>query len=168
MKAISGTIDPGCRRVHGVVNDMAPPAGADTSQAMDDGERRRWRTRWGATVWQLGLADGGWLDLHAEQVAPGQERFAISAWNPGSLALPDAVNRARDELLGAELRARGLLPRRMRGGDPQAGWWEEGWLVGHEPARDAALLRRYGQVAGLILAGGSAWLLWCDGIREPH
>jgi hypothetical protein len=134
---------------------------------MDDGERRQWRSRWGGTVWQLALADGGWLGPLAELVAGTGPCFALSAWNPGSAQLPGAVNRARDALLEAELRARGESPRRIRGGDPQAGWWEEGWLVGHAPARDAALLRRYGQLAGLVLAAGSARLLWCDGVLDP-
>jgi hypothetical protein len=134
---------------------------------MDDEERRQWRMRWGGTVWQLARPDGGWLEPLAARCAGQGPFFALSAWNPGSVALPEAVNRARDRLLHAELLARQELPRRIRGGDAQAGWWEEGWLVGHAPARDAALLRRYGQLAGLVITDGRARLLWCDGIGDP-
>jgi hypothetical protein len=149
-----------------VVNAMARCAAVDTSQAMDEGQRRHWRTRWGTTRWQLAQADGGWLELPGALATGSGALFALSAWNPGSVPLPVAVNRARDALLRDELQARGEHPRRMRGGDPQAGWWEEGWLVGHQPARDAALLRRYGQLAGLVLSGGAMALLWCDGVQD--
>jgi hypothetical protein len=134
---------------------------------MDDEQRRQWRRRWGRTEWQLGQPDGGWLGPLADQLKGTGALLALSAWTPGSAGRPAAVNRARDALLHAELCARGEHPRRMRGGDPQAGWWEEGWLVGHVPQRDAALLRRYGQLAGLVLAGGSARLLWHDGVLDP-
>ncbi len=146
---------------------MAPGAAADTSQAMDDEERRQWRTRWGRTVWQLAQGDGGWLGPLGAQAAAAGPLFAFSAWNRGSAPLPGALNRARDGLLHAELCAHGERPRRIRGGDPQSGWWEEGWLVGHVRARDAALLRRYGQLAGLVIADGAASLLWQDGVCDP-
>jgi hypothetical protein len=153
--------------VRGVVNAVASEAAVDTSQAMDDEERRHWRARWRQTVWQLGQPDGGWRGPLIDQIGGQEPRFALSAWNPRSLRLPTVVNRARDALLEDELRSRGERPQRVRGGDSQAGWWEEGWLVGHEAARDAALLRRYGQLAGLVLGGGSARLLWSDGVCDP-
>ena len=134
---------------------------------MDERERAIWRNRWRATVWQLSGVDGAWCGLLGEQAAEARPRFALSAWTPDSALLPEAVNRARDALLAAELQAHGERPQRIRGGDPQADWWEEGWLIGHDQARDSALLRRYGQLAGLLLSGGRARLLWRDGRCDP-
>jgi hypothetical protein len=68
--------------------------------------------------------------------------------------------------LGEELKALGLTPQRVRGGDDAHGWWEDFWLIPHERTRDLRLVRRYGQLAGLVIDGELSQLLWGDGLID--
>ncbi|GDY11516.1 hypothetical protein LBMAG53_03930 [Planctomycetota bacterium] len=95
--------------------------------------------------------------------------LVVGAWNPWSLRLGEAINRARDAVLQGELHARGLASRRLIGGS--GGWWEEFWCV--DPATTAdgerlldLLLIRYQQWAGLIQRD-QLLLRWRDGREEP-
>jgi hypothetical protein len=127
-------------------------------------ERDQWRRAWRGTLWELAEGDG-WRPLPDTGGAPAG--VVVSAWNPHGVRLPDEVNRARDQLLLDELRARGLQPRRARGRSPDGAWSEDGWLVEHRHARSVALLGRYQQLAGLVVEHGRAHLLWRDGWLDP-
>lgn len=131
---------------------------------MDEGVRARLRATYHAAVCEV-EADGGWEPLTALP-PPHAAGLVLTAWNPGSRALPAAVNRARDALLRAELAALELAPLRARGRDAAATWIEDGWLIPHVHARSLQLLRRYEQVAGYVFAARGRGLLWSDGTEE--
>jgi hypothetical protein len=128
---------------------------------MDDLQRQHWRFAWRTTRWQLPPD----YDRAPLPRADGA-RFALSAWNPGCRRLPGPVNHARHALLMAELRAYGLSPLPMSGGDASTGWHEDFWLISHVRQRDLHLLKRYGQLAGLVVDGCTGRLLWADGVLD--
>lgn len=130
-------------------------------ERMDDSDRARWRSAWSSTNWLYLSSQTTWLPLSG--LAASMPQTAISAFNPGCQRLPESVNQARDSLLGDELRAWGLTPLRVRGGDDAQAWREDVWLIPHHRTRDLQLLRRYGQLAALIIEGGMGRLLWADG-----
>lgn len=128
---------------------------------MDEAERGRLRRDWAGTCWRH--HDGP--DLEHHPLVRGS--LVIGAWNPWSLRLGEAINRARDAALQGELRARGLAGKRLIGGS--GGWWEEFWciapVVDGGPLMDL-LLVRYQQWAGLIQRD-RLLLRWWDGREEP-
>jgi hypothetical protein len=128
---------------------------------IDPSERDRLRLAWRATTCEL--ADGeAWSPVPRDAAAPAT--LVVTAWNPWSRRLPDAVNAARDRVLAVELAALALPSRRARGRSPDGAWQEDGWAVEHrEEASSLALIRAYGQLAGFVFAHGGRALLWADG-----
>lgn len=102
--------------------------------------------------------DGDWLDLHIGAPAPAvRARYPaartaglLSAWNPHSVARPDAENRAEDERLQADLVASGCAFRPAFSSSSNRSWREPSWLV-IDMAMGAfdALSRRFGQLGTL-------------------
>lgn len=116
-----------------------------------------WTKRWRGTVWELANGDH-WLPLGT----PSEALVVVSAWNPGSLRLAEAINQARDGVLAAELRALGLAPVRARGRSADRAWCEEGWLIAHLPTRTTGLLQRYGQIAGWVTEPLGSRYVWAN------
>lgn len=109
-----------------------------------------------AVLWE---PDGdGWQPL----MVSGGPWLVVTAANPWSLALTPTINAARDRVLAAELRARGLVPRRVRAAAPDASWQEDGWLIAHTPELADTLLRRYQQAGVYLLRSGERTVLWSD------
>lgn len=122
----------------------------------DSHERRRWTDLWRHTVWEW-AADNTWQPVEHHSA---DALVVISAWNPGGVRLPEAVNRARDHLLHQELLALGLSPRRVRGRSPDHSWCEEAWQIAHAADRTAHLLGRYGQIAGWLTEPAGWRYVW--------
>lgn len=129
----------------------------------DPVEDERRRATWRATVCELSH-DGVWLALAT--AVPAAPTVVVTAWNPLGLLLPEAVNRARDAVLVAELVGRGVERRRARGRDPAGTWIEEGWALSYAREDALRLLRRYGQLAAFVFVRGRRSLLWADGDEE--
>ena len=94
----------------------------------------------------------------------------VTAWNPDSHVRPEAVNRAANEALEAELDRRGLTHWPATGRDPDLAHHEEGVAVpGLAEADGVALGRRYGQAA-VYLWTPEAWqVVSCtDARRHVH
>ncbi|HET8819624.1 MAG TPA: DUF3293 domain-containing protein [Xanthomonadaceae bacterium] len=110
--------------------------------------------------WEL---EGEWHPLvvgqpthRLEQAFPQARRFGLlSAWNPQSVTLPDAINRAADEMLHAALLESGLAFRPGFAAARNRNWREPSWLVMDMalPAFDA-LTRRFGQLGTLCWRRG--------------
>ena len=103
--------------------------------------------------------DGDWLDLRIGAPAPAvRARYPaartaglLSAWNPHSVARPDAENRAEDERLQADLLDSGCIFRPAFSSATNRAWREPSWLVIDMPvAAFDALSRRFGQLATLF------------------
>lgn len=125
-------------------------------------DRLHWESLWQGTLWER-FDDGCWSPLEPRSAVP---LVVITAWNPGGLRLPGAVNQARDVVLHGELCALGLIARRARGRSPSADWCEDGWQIPHELARTTELLCRYGQIAGWVTDPAGAHLHW-SGVVPP-
>jgi hypothetical protein len=129
---------------------------------MDATERERLRRCWSGTGWRH--HDG--TDLEQQPLVRGA--LVIGAWNPWSLRLGEAINRARDAVLEQELAARELSHGRLIGGTGD--WWEEFWSVDPAAADGERLFDllavRYQQWAGLIQRDRLR-LRWWDGQEEP-
>jgi len=105
--------------------------------------------------WELG---GGWHPLaigapapEIEQAFPDATRFGLlSAWNPQSVALPEAANREADERLHGFLHASGHPFRPGFSAARNRSWREPSWVVMDMamPAFDTAT-RRFGQLGTL-------------------
>ena len=105
--------------------------------------------------WEL---DGEWHPLvvgrpthRLEQAFPQARRFGLlSAWNPQSVTLPEAINRSADEMLHAALLESGLAFRPGFASARNRNWREPSWVVMDMPlpAFDA-LTRRFGQLGTL-------------------
>ena len=105
--------------------------------------------------WEL---EGEWHPLvvgrptHRLELAfPQARRFGLlSAWNPQSVTLPDAINRAADEMLHAALLESGLPFRPGFSSARNRSWREPSWVVMDMalPVFDA-LTRRFGQLGTL-------------------
>ena len=110
--------------------------------------------------WEL---DGEWHPLvvgrathRLEQAFPQARRFGLlSAWNPQSVVLPDAINRAADEMLHAALLESGLPFRPGFSAARNRSWREPSWVVMDMalPVFDA-LTRRFGQLGTLAWQRG--------------
>ncbi len=78
--------------------------------------------------------EGRWIS--AEQFAlkplPGQPWSLISACNPRSQPLPDALNEARQQQLRERIEAAGVVWRPARGRAADFSWLEPGFLVAAE------------------------------------
>jgi hypothetical protein len=127
-----------------------------------ENDRARWEARWRTTVWEWAAA-GQWLPLASMSASP---LVVVTAWNPDGQLLPEAINRARDVMLLAELRALGCDPLRARGRSPDGTWHEDGWQIPHVPVRTLMLLRRYGQIAGWVTDADGAHYHWCEPLGE--
>ncbi len=123
-----------------------------------DNDRSHWETLWHDTLWELATG-GSWLPLRTTTQVP---LVVVTAWNPGSQRLPDAVNTARDAVLQAEIQALGCHYVRARGRSPDGQWCEEGWQFPHLPSRTHWLLQRYGQLAGLVTDARGAHYCWSE------
>ena len=121
-------------------------------------DRRAWEKLWDGTVWEV-EEHGHWSPL---ETRTGTPLVVVTAWNPGGMLLPVAVNQARDVVLRAELLALGLRARRARGRSRTGDWHEEGWQIPHADERTVGLLRRYGQLAGWISATAGASYRWVE------
>ena len=105
--------------------------------------------------WEL---EGEWHPLvvgrpahRLEQAFPAARRFGlVSAWNPQSVVLPDAINRAADEMLHIALLESGLPFRPGFSAARNRSWREPSWVVMDMalPVFDA-LTRRFGQLGTL-------------------
>lgn len=105
--------------------------------------------------WEL---EGEWHPLvvgrpthRLEQAFPQARRFGLlSAWNPQSVTLPDAINRAADEMLHAALLESGLPFRPGFSAARNRSWREPSWVVMDMalPVFDS-LTRRFGQLGTL-------------------
>lgn len=105
--------------------------------------------------WEL---EGEWHPLvvgrpthRLEQAFPQARRFGLlSAWNPQSVSLPDAINRSADEMLHAALLESGLPFRPGFSAARNRSWREPSWVVMDMalPVFDA-LARRFGQLGTL-------------------
>lgn len=102
--------------------------------------------------------DGEWLDLRIGALAPAvRARYPaartaglLSAWNPHSVARPDAENRAEDERLQADLVASGHVYRPAFSSSANRTWREPSWLViDMAVGTFDALSRRFGQLGTL-------------------
>lgn len=128
--------------------------------------------------WEL---DGEWHPLvvgrpthRLEQAFPQARRFGLlSAWNPQSVMLPDAINRAADEMLHAALLESGLAFRPGFSSARNRSWREPSWVVMDMalPVFDA-LTRRFGQLGTLSWRRGEPVRLRMHAARpagfEPH
>ena len=75
----------------------------------------------------------------------------VTAWNPDSIILPVADNRARNQLLVAELDRRGLIFWPAVGRDPDTDHHEDGFAIsGLTPAEGVTLGLRHGQAAVFV------------------
>lgn len=105
--------------------------------------------------------------LEALLAAHGAHCWAyVTAWNPRSQPLPDAVNAARHAELLACVRAVGHVYFPGRGKPDSGGWIAEESLLILGMDEDAArrLGARFGQNAVVVgSAGGRAELRWCAG-----
>jgi hypothetical protein len=84
-----------------------------------------------------------------EQAFPQSSSFGLlSAWNPHSVERPEAVNRAEDARLLAQLEDTGLVFRAAFSAARNRSWREPSWIVMDMPL-DAfdALARDHGQLA---------------------
>ena len=107
--------------------------------------------------------DGDWHPLaigapapDIEHAFPGAQSFGlVSAWNPHSVVLAEAVNRAADDRLHAELRDSGLPYRPGFSAARNRSWREPSWVVVDMalPAFDA-VTRRFGQLGTLAWRRG--------------
>ena len=105
--------------------------------------------------WEL---DGEWHPLvvgrpthRLEQAFPQARRFGLlSAWNPQSVTLPEAINRSADEMLHAALLESGLAFRPGFSSARNRSWREPSWVVMDMalPVFDS-LTRRFGQLGTL-------------------
>ena len=109
-----------------------------------------------------------------EQSFPQARRFGlVSAWNPQSVILPDAVNRAADEVLHAALLECGLPFRPGFSAARNRSWREPSWVVMDMalPVFDT-LTRRFGQLGTLCWRRGEPVRLRMHAARpasvEPH
>lgn len=84
--------------------------------------------------WEL---DGAWLPIRigapcppADLAFPGAHAFGLlSAWNPGSVACPESVNRAADHRLQTLLETRDAPFRAGFASAPDRTWREPNWMV---------------------------------------
>ncbi|WP_242107814.1 DUF3293 domain-containing protein [Luteimonas aquatica] len=104
-----------------------------------------------------------------ERCYPRSERFgAISAWNPHSVQRAEAANRAADEALQARLLGNGtpFCPSYASAGNRT--WREPGWIAMDWPVAEFdALLRRFGQLAGVWWTRGALARLRVDAAPAP-
>ena len=128
--------------------------------------------------WEL---EGEWHPLvvgrpthRLEQAFPQARRFGLlSAWNPQSVSLPDAINRSADEMLHAALLESGLPFRPGFSSARNRSWREPSWVVMDMalPVFDA-LARRFGQLGTLSWRRGEPIRLRMYTTRpvsiEPH
>jgi uncharacterized protein DUF3293 len=93
----------------------------------------------------------------------------ITAWNPGSLRLPDAENRARQTELVTEVRKRGYVFLEGRGVGQDSGWPPEASVFIIGISMDAALElgKLFGQLAIVFAERGQAVeLLLCPEYKD--
>lgn len=128
---------------------------------MDPLERSALIRRYQATRCDL-LVAGVWRSVDS---VPEQPHFIMSAWNPHMTSMSAAENARRDDALLAELTRHGLEPRRVRSRGP--GGSESGWMFPFDQRLCLDLLRRFGQVAGVIWDRGGRRLLWAEGLVSP-
>lgn len=128
--------------------------------------------------WEL---EGEWHPLvvgrpthRLEQAFPQARRFGLlSAWNPQSVTLPDAINRSADEMLHAALLESGFPFRPGFSSARNRSWREPSWVVMDMalPTFDA-LTRRFGQLGTLSWRRGEPVRLRMHATRptavEPH
>lgn len=127
---------------------------------MTAGERELLLTQYRAMRCDV-LRQGTWTSLDH---VPSTPTFVISAWNPGGEPASDTVNRDLDHRLQARLAAAGIPAVRTRGRGTAGS--EEGWLIPHEAARSLALVREFGQLAGIVQAPQGRRVLWADGTES--
>nr|WP_257644316.1 DUF3293 domain-containing protein [Luteimonas salinisoli] len=97
----------------------------------------------------------------------------LSAWNPRSRPLAEALNRAADAHLAQAIRASGRRALRASAAAPDGGWREPGWLVaGIDAAALDALALRFGQLGVLHWQRGRTVRMRMYGARpadlDPH
>jgi hypothetical protein len=105
---------------------------------------------------------GAWRSVDR---VPDQPLFLMSAWNPHLEKLTAAENARRDDALLDELKRHGLQPQRVRSRGP--GGCETGWMFPFDQHLCLDLLKRFGQVAGVIWDRGGRRLLWVEGMVSP-
>jgi hypothetical protein len=105
------------------------------------------------------LRQGVWTSL---DTVPEESLFLLSAWNPGNEPAGIAENIQHDARLLRCLTTSGIIPVRARGRGT-GGPIEEGWLVPYDRERCLALLRQFGQVAGIVITPTGRTVLWADG-----
>ena len=123
--------------------------------------------------WEL---DGEWHPLvvgrpthRLEQAFPQARRFGLlSAWNPQSVTLPEAINRSADEMLHAALLESGLAFRPGFSSARNRSWREPSWVVMDMalPVFDS-LTRRFGQLGTLYCRRGEPLRLRMYHARPP-
>lgn len=104
------------------------------------------------------LCAGRWSLLTGPVARP---MFLMSVWNPMGQRTSQAANARTDAHFVCVLRRFGVTPIRTRGHDVVPP--EYGWMIAHKRERSLALLRAYGQVAGIIMRGEEKHVLWVDG-----
>src|SRR6186713_2327069 len=101
-------------------------------------------------ILHVGVRSEDLAELHRTRGV--QSSAFITAWNPGSQPLDEAVNRQRNDALARDAAAGGFGILRGRGHSPDRDWCEESYLVlGIDRSEALALARRYGQVAFLFI-----------------
>jgi hypothetical protein len=128
---------------------------------MDPLERSALIRQYQATRCDLSVA-GVWRSIDR---VPEHPVFIMSACNPHMKPLSAAENARRDEALLDELARHGLQPQRVRSRGP--GGIEIGWMFPFDQRLCLDLLKRFGQVAGVIWDRGGRRLLWAEGLVSP-
>jgi hypothetical protein len=144
---------------------MSRPPSPGRRRLPDAATLLRLRSIYQAACYELLAPPAPWRIAVPDADRP--QLLLLSAWNPGSRPLDEAVNRARDRLLAMELRALGVAAQRSRGRARDGSWLEEGWSLPMPALATAvALLGRYQQLAGVLIDAGGRRLLWRDGTLE--
>ena len=89
---------------------------------------RHWAPVYLATRVTVRVGDA-WVDAGAYAAAQGVPVHVITAWNPGAARPPEAVNRAANERMRADLVDMGCDPVPAIGADPDSPHFEESWAV---------------------------------------
>lgn len=100
--------------------------------------------------------------ISESSMARGSVVHVVTAWNPGDYRPTRADNDAADERLRVELVARGLVPVRAIGADPDSDHFEESWaVVGLDDNEAREIGVALGQVAVFRISDGIQTVLAC-------